>query len=399
MKNAKDTLNIDNRKPPLGGFGGLMTVVLVMLACLVFCLSCEKDEPVATRHVLLVYLGGDNNLSGESYAKLEALGQGWDARDGGKLLVFHDPSDAAPRLLELSRSDTGNPTVQVIHQYDEADSADSGVFASVIEEARRLYPSAGYGLLVFSHASGWLPAGTLENPKSGAKSVIADGGSWMNIIDFAAAIPDGAFDYIVFEACFMAGIEVAFELKDKTGYILASSAEIVSPGFTYIYPRSLGNLFEGEQGLRAFAGKAFDYFDGQSGVLRSATFSVIKTSELEPLASFIRENATPGTARGISGIQHFDRYPAYRLFFDFGDYYAGLMDGEPRRQHLHELIGKAVVWKASTPDFMLSYHGFAIARHSGLTTYIPQERFPFLNREYGKLAWSKEISQFENEAI
>ncbi|WP_242052345.1 clostripain-related cysteine peptidase [Dysgonomonas sp. GY75] len=371
----------------------LLRRITGLLLCAMFLYGCAKDgdDAVATRHVLLVYLAGDNNLSVESYAKLAALGQGWDARPGGKLLVYHDPSDAAPRLLELCRCEKGNPTVREIRRYEEYDSADSGVFASVIDEVRRLYPSPGYGLLVFSHASGWLPGGTLTAPKSGVKSVLSDGNGQMALADFASAIPDGAFDYIVFEACFMAGIEVAFELKDKTGYILASSAEIVSPGFTDVYPQALGLLYEGEAGLRSFAGAAFGYFNGQSGYMRSATLSVIRTPELEALASFIRDNATEGDARDINGIQHFDRYPAYRLFFDFEDYYAGLLADEQQRQDLHGLIGQAVVWKASTPEFMPGFDGFVIGRHSGLTTYIPQEKFPFLNAEYGKLAWSLAI--------
>ncbi|GAB6119698.1 clostripain-related cysteine peptidase [Dysgonomonas termitidis] len=345
--------------------------------------------PVATQHVLLVYLGGDNNLSGESYAKLEALKKGWDARPGGRLLVYHDAADAAPQLLELCRCDKGNPYTKVIRRYEEDNSAGGEVFASVISEVKKQYPSPGYGLLVFSHASGWLPEGALSDPKSGAKTVLSDGSDQMALADFASAIPVGAFDYIVFEACFMAGIEVAYQLKDKTAYILASSAEIVSPGFTDVYPQAVNDLFEGEPGLRAFAGKAYGYSDGRVGDLRSATLSVIKTSELDALAGFIRENATPGAAVDISGIQHFDRYPSYRLFFDFGDYYGGLLADDQQRQELHRLVGNAVVWKASTAEFMPGYNGFVIAHHSGLTTYIPQDRFPLLNRAYETLAWSR----------
>ncbi|MFC4675444.1 clostripain-related cysteine peptidase, partial [Dysgonomonas termitidis] len=369
----------------------LLRCLPALLLCTVFFCRCTGDgeEPEATQHVLLVYLGGDNNLSGESYAKLEALGRGWDARQGGRLLVFHDAADAAPQLLELCRCDKGNPYTKVIRQYGEDNSADAEVFASVLSEVKQLYPSPGYGLLVFSHATGWLPGGALSDPKSGTKSVLSDGSDQMALADFASAIPDGAFDYIVFEACFMAGIEVAYQLKDKTAYILASGAEIVSPGFTDVYPQAVNDLFEGEPGLRAFAGKAFGYFDGQSGFMRSATLSVIKTSELDALAGFIRENATPGAAVDISGIQHFDRYPSYRLFFDFGDYYGGLLADDQQRQELHRLVGKAVVWKASTADFMPGYNGFVIAHHSGLTTYIPQDRFPLLNRAYETLAWSR----------
>ncbi len=65
----------------------------------------------------------------------------------------------------------------------------------------------------------------------------------MEISDFAAALGDCHFDFIVFEACFMAGVEVAWELREKTDYVVASAAEILSPGFTDIYGELRDCLF------------------------------------------------------------------------------------------------------------------------------------------------------------
>lgn len=86
--------------------------------------------------------------------------------------------------------------------------------------------SPSYGFIVFSHASGWLPQGTLTSPLS----IIMDKKQEMELSDFAQAIPDKTFNYIIFEAYFMSRIEVAYELKKKSDYILASLAEILSPG-------------------------------------------------------------------------------------------------------------------------------------------------------------------------
>ena len=47
----------------------------------------------------------------------------------------------------------------------------------------------------------------------------------MEITDFAMALPDHLFEFIIFEACNMAGIEVAYELRNKAAYIMASSAQ------------------------------------------------------------------------------------------------------------------------------------------------------------------------------
>lgn len=37
----------------------------------------------------------------------------------------------------------------------------------------------------------------------------------MEVSNLAKVIPYMSFEYIIFEACYMAGIEIAYELKDK----------------------------------------------------------------------------------------------------------------------------------------------------------------------------------------
>ena len=57
----------------------------------------------------------------------------------------------------------------------------------------------------------------------------------------------------------MAGVEVAYALRNKTDYLLASSAELLSPGFVPIYAHTLPSLMRSAQGdsvevsLRSFA--------------------------------------------------------------------------------------------------------------------------------------------------
>lgn len=144
-------------------------------------------------------------------------------------------------------------------------SASAETFGRVLQEVADAYPADSYGLIFFSHASGWLPAGTLQKPQTPqnrSRSIgVDDGGmgrSEMDMADFADAIPGGMFDFIVFETCLTAGAEVAYQLRGKTDFMLASSAEIVSPGFTPVYPLALRLLcdtsVETRTALEAFGG-------------------------------------------------------------------------------------------------------------------------------------------------
>lgn len=362
----------------------IIKIILITFSGIFF-MSCQEEDdnilPISTRHVILVYLGGDNNLSSETYQKIEAIREGWQGATDKKLLIYTDPADTNPSLIEIIR-ENGQNVKKTIRDYEEENSANKEVFSQVIGEVTSLYPASSYGLIVFSHASGWLPEGTLTKPKS----VIMDKKQEMELWDFAQAIPDYTFEYIIFEACFMAGIEVAYELKDKTNYILASSAEILSPGFTQIYANSINYLSGSLEGLKSFGKDAFAWFDNKTGYMRSATFSIIKTSELDTLANWIKNNCKSTGQVDINIIQHFDRY-SYSLFFDFEDYYSSLLEKEEQKGKLKSLISDCVLWKEATPSFMKGYNGFEIRKHSGLTVYIPQEQYPFFNTEYKKLKW------------
>lgn len=366
--------------------------------------DCDPCPDV--ERVLIVYIAADNNLSGYEQEKIQALRDGWTQNENDRIIVYRDCRIDEPRLIEISNLAPDDPPREIA-SYPTENSANPETLARVINDVKNLYPADSYGLIVFSHASGWLPKGVYNEfaagriPKSAveipqdaadSRSVTMDGDNEMTLEEFASAIPDGAFDYIVLETCFMAGIEVAYELRNKTPYILASAAEIVDPGFAPAYPSAIGALFDKnltEFGEMAFA-HVMEYADNDPR--KSSTLAVIRTSKLDALASFVAANCNPARTVDISEIQRFDRLNVATLFFDFEDYYGRLLDTDHQRAELARLIGECVVWKAATPSFMTqaqSYNGFTIRNHSGLTTYIPQNPYPGLNVEYRNLEWGK----------
>lgn len=359
-------------------------LLLLSLNC-----SCSKEsedivEQPEINRVVLFYAGGDNSLSSEVYHKVEYIAKGWSESLKGRILVYADAKDRAPQLLEITSAEKDGYIV--IEEYPEQNSADSEVFRSVFQQVEELYPNKPMGLIIFSHGTGWLPKGAFAAPRS----IIEDGDDEMEIVDLARAIPDGRLDFIIFEACLMAGVEVAYELREKTDYILASSAEILSPGFTYIYPYSMEQLFTKEhvaEALDEFAKSAYHYFNMQMSDGQSSTLSLCDTRQLNKLADFIKLRADHSREVDWRTIQHFGSiYP--RLYFDFEDYYSELIDDE--EGELRGLIEQCIISKYATKRFLGSYD---IESHSGLTCYIPQERLPELNASYKETSWAKYVRQ------
>lgn len=54
-----------------------------------------------------------------------------------------------------------------------------------------------------------------------------DESNWMEIDELAEALPDHVFDFIMFDACYMASTESSLCFRDKADYILASPTEVL----------------------------------------------------------------------------------------------------------------------------------------------------------------------------
>lgn len=360
-------------------------------------ISCrnEGDEPASgpvAERTVLVWLAGDNDLSSEVPRKISALAHGYQAagQQNVRLLIYADRRGSYPQLMEV----VGQGELSILATYPAHDSASPQTLGRMLREMTETAPARSYGLITFSHATGWLPAGALEHPsdyfgqKTLSRSILDDNGDQMSIADFADALPC-RFDYIVFENCFTAGIELAYELRDKAGRILVSSAEILSPGFEELYPSSLRLLIQPNADLNGFAQRYFEYRDAMSGNARSATVSVINTAALGALADLVRSmesSSEPIPEEYLQQMQRFNRHD-HTLFFDLEEYLE--VRSPQRKSEINAAISNAVEYAANTATFMPGsiYNGFHIVRHCGLTTYISQSKFPELNEEYRKTAW------------
>lgn len=367
----------------------LISIVVLLL------FSCSEEKllspPKQPQRTILVYLAGDNNLYAEVQEKIDALKQGWNEKLG-ELLIFADTfGKEQPVLLRLIE-ENNKVTTQIIKHYDNDNSASPVLLKKVIADVKNMAPASSYGMILFSHATGWLPTGAFENPlnwrpKVSSYSVFEDKDRQMELANFAEAIPKGMFDFLVFDMCFMAGIESTYALRNKTPYILASSAEILSPGFSAIYTNSLSKLYTETADLKDFAKDFFNYFSTLQPPYKSATISVINTAPIERLARAVKELAVEELSQEqINKLQAFDRKTPH-LFFDFTDYYQKAAPASEQVK-LKSILDEIIVYKAHTDKLI----NIAIKKHSGLSVYIPQTGLHLLNEAHKQTAWRKFVS-------
>lgn len=385
-------------------------IVTLYLFILLTAFSCSKDplpDPPINKpegRTLLVYIALNNSLDNEIKDIHDALKEGWDSKTMGSLVILtHSKGDDSPMLIKF-REQNNVTVADTLKWYTGMSSASPALIRQVIADTKEIAPGESYGMILFSHASGWLPARAYFNPiKWEAQasressmittySVFEDNEKEMEFADFAEAIPDGMFEFIASEMCFMSSVETGYALRNKTDYLLAAAPEVLSPGFIPIYPTQLGLLYKKEPDLKGFGQAFFDYFDGQQGELRSAVISLVKTSEMDALAELTHRISLPSlTQEQIDNIQEYDgnyRNASWpHLFFDFEDY----MSQKATPQQLEELkeqLSKTVIFKRNTPKLIY----INIRKHSGLSVYIPQASLPKLNEAYMETDWWKAVN-------
>ena len=99
-----------------------------------FLVSCEKDnvEPQKTR-TLMVYLAGDNNLSGHMQKNISSMMSAWKKSYNANIVIYFDAPNAAPELYTF-RFKGKEVEKQVLKTYEEMDSADPEVLKKTIAQ-------------------------------------------------------------------------------------------------------------------------------------------------------------------------------------------------------------------------------------------------------------------------
>lgn len=345
---------------------------------------------------------------------------------------FDYDTPVSPTLTKISRNPDGSVQRDTLLVMDESTVAASGeVLREVLTYTKENFEAETYGILMSSHGSGWVPAGYLSHPDEfdpqdddelipialqprkrissfclccdedipvktiGVHYHTLEHTSEMEIPDLAAAFPF-KMDYVIFDACYMGGIEVAYELRNVTDKVMFSQTEILADGMDY---KSVASYVfaEGGPDLEGFCQRYYDHYNSQSGQFRSATISLIDCTRLEPLAQ-VTMDMLEKYRNGLNTLQQTRNVQKYyrsaksykeQWFYDFGDIMekCGLSDED--KALFNEKLDDAVIYKAATPWFMSS---FKIEHHSGLSMYLPfTEKRNYLHGHYKTLAWNEAV--------
>lgn len=402
-------------------------IFLALVTLLGFC-SCERDGldftlnvgpygnvPEETRKVMLLYEAGFNSLGGYIGTNIADLQKGYlpgKDRDDDVLLVFSHLTkssknyklETAPAMVRFY-SDHGRFRADTLKVWPVGTPvANAAMVTEVFNWVKENFPAAGYGAVMSSHATGWLPkdyysnASKFEGYNRGSVEYwsprmrtfgqeyysLGTETEEINIKDLAAAIPF-KLDYIFFDACLMACVEVLWALKDVCDYVVAAPTELPAPGFDY--STLVGYLLQSD--TPDFQAACEDFYSRYSkGGAYSYYGSCLMWADcrqMEGLSAVCRTlfDKYRTAIRTLDGrnVQTYDEITSRKgfcVFFDLKDLLreAGASDSE--LASLQSALDKVVLYEKHTLETTYSPD---LLRCCGLSMYLPS--FP----DYRRDAW------------
>lgn len=416
-------------------FLSLLVATLSMTSC-----SDSSDdapkEPDTYRRSVIIYMAAQNSLGSAGAARIDSTeimrGAMNLTNTSDNVFLFMDDA-RMPRIYRIHRYRNRTLIDKLWVAATDVYSTDPAVLRDLLGYVKDNYPSLSYGLVMWSHADGWLPSSNVINTMKsnafdgvlrsfgidvgpgGSMSSDRDSngrtGAQMNIADMKSAIEQSGvhLDYIFFDACLMQNIEVAYELRSVTDYVVASATSTSAYGGYYdnLLPKALMAYPATDANVALIADQYYydavenpdlkRYYEQTGNVI-----SVVKTSELESLATatatYLGKVFADRAEPSLGGVTAYSNtnYFTFPDFYDLGGVMHRLLSAEDFAAW-KEVADRCIIKHHASSRFIQGYyHGSAIYANLydadnilGCSMYVPRDsyRYSAHNEAFRSTAW------------
>lgn len=257
-----------------------------------------------------------------------------------------------------------------IKRFNNPDLTHSEGISTILNAVINAAPAKEYGMIVGCHGSGWLPAEDSDFAKTRSYGGVGVKYS-ANIDQLSEAIKETGqkLQFLLFDDCYMANVEVAYEMKDATNWLIASTSEVIDKGIPYaqVFECLLNNP-DYESLVNGF----YDYYS--TYYYPYGALSAINCGAVENMADVMRKINKDWTADSsvIYQIQTLDGYSP-SVFFDMGDYVRHLCADPVLLEEFEGALKELVPYFKTTKYIYseLSHSAFKVNTFSGITISDP----------------------------
>ncbi len=330
-----------------------------------------------------------------------------------RVLVFFSRSARQSELFELTYNTS---TYAVDHTpvatYEGHDYTSTEGLASVIRTMKERTEALNYAMIIGGHGLGWIRAedwqAASNSSEAKAKAKTAElqtpkyrhfGSTSTSTNDFSIDITTLAdaikangikMQYILFDACFMANAETAYQLREATNFLVASPYTVINEGMPYA--KVWNYLNTATPNYTSLVSTYLSYYNSTSTPY--ASLAAIDCRQMDNLAAVMKEinQKYTITDEQLAGVQYFNAMTP-TLFYDLGNYVDSLHVNMTLKSKFDTQMAatvKTVQYTGQTMDNDNNSHTvfITVSTNSGLTISDPSKHAAAL-RGKETTAWWK----------
>jgi hypothetical protein len=252
--------------------------LIIYIGTIISVYSCSDKtelpdpEPETYENIAIVYWIGDNSLNNAAGQDIQELVEGKDKIPANsKIIIYADKRNTMPVIYQL---DAKNGLKEWKKYTQEEDCTDSLVMRNNLRYIINNFPAKNYGLTFGSHGSGWI-----IHQRRALGPDESHNNNYINIPTLRGVLEQlPHFKYIFFDVCFMQSIEIAYELRNVTDWVIGSPAEIPADGAPYNLITK--ELCEGN--VQGIVDKYDSYYPKNN--FKGVILSAVDCNELESIA-------------------------------------------------------------------------------------------------------------------
>lgn len=378
-----------------------MLFVTISSVCLT---SCQKEEIPPTpknERTLFMYLPWSTNLTDYFYNNIadmeEAISHTGLSKE--RVIVFLSTSASEAEMFEIVYED-GSCHRQILKEYTNPAFTTPTGLTAILNDMKSFAPALDYAMIIGCHGMGWLPVEqnlgrattdfTYHWEYTDVPQTRFFGGLTAeyqtDVTTLTQSLSDSGLkmDYILFDDCYMSSLEVAYDLRHVTDYLIACPTEIMVYGMPY---STMGKYLLAEKPDYSSVCQAFYEFYSNYQY-PYGTIAVTDCSYLDELADMMRLiHANYSLDSSLTAyIQRMDGYSPV-IFYDFGDYVRTMCESDSELYgNFTALMEKVIPYKAYTPKFYTASRGpITVEQYSGITTSEPSSNSKAIN--YPQTSW------------
>ena len=364
-----------------------MKYLLTLIAGLLLFTSCKDDKKddnsSICQRTLICYVCGDNDLSYAAEENITSLIlQG--SKEIGKdnmIVVVVDNQKTNPTLIHVRNG-----------EYTKSEPYETDFYMTDPEKMRQIltyimneYKSNSYALLLWGHSTGWMMERdtiAYANTRGYGPDNIGETGSginkWINYTAMANVFSQlpAKFDVIIGDICLLQCVEIAYELRNYTNYIVGAPSEV--PGYGLPYDSVIKYMFgSSEEDYKVLANAIYNNTKGSYQV----PTSLVKTSALEDLRqatlSLVKSGKLEAEHCNFNDVIYYFRFEGCPIMYDMQNIMLNNLDSNSYTEW-KKAFDNAVVYRAAGSQWNTEliypiFNDFTVSEenYGGLSMFVP----------------------------